>query len=46
MEKGLRQCDPIFPFLFNLVVDVLSRLVYADVEKGLLDGFVVGIDEV
>lgn len=26
-EKGLRQRDSLSPFLFNLVVDVLGRLV-------------------
>jgi retron-type reverse transcriptase len=34
--KGLRQGGPLFPILFNLVVDILSRMLYKTVEAGLI----------
>jgi hypothetical protein len=37
-EKGLRQGDPLFPLLFNLVVDVLSRILQKAVGVGLIRG--------
>lgn len=40
----LRQRDPLFPFLFTIVVDVLSRMVDSVFERGLVVGFVVGKD--
>ena len=36
--KGLRQGDPISPLLFNLVVDVLTRMLAKAAEKGLIKG--------
>ena len=36
--KGLRQGDPISPLLFNLVVDVLSRMLEKAAENGLVKG--------
>ena len=40
--KGLRQGDPFSPFLFTIVVDVLSRLVVRAEKRGLFEGFLVG----
>ena len=40
--KGLRQDDPLFPFLFTLVADVLSRMLLRAKERNLLEGFRVG----
>ena len=34
-SRGLRQGDPLTPFLFTLVVDVLSGLMFKAEEKGL-----------
>ena len=40
--KDLRQGDPLSPFLFTLVANVLSRLSVRVEERGLLEGFLVG----
>ncbi|RVW94050.1 putative ribonuclease H protein [Vitis vinifera] len=41
-SRGLRQGDPLCPFLFTLVADVLSRLLFRAEETGLTEGFSVG----
>ena len=40
-SRGLRQGDLLSPFLFTLVVDVLSRLMFKAEEKGLTEGFLL-----
>ena len=42
--RGLRQGDPLSPFLFTIVVDVLSRLIVRAEEKGVFEGFLEGRD--
>jgi hypothetical protein len=38
-SRGLRQGYPLFPFLFLLVVESLSILVYADIVDGSIKEF-------
>nr|XP_029151561.1 uncharacterized protein LOC114925942 [Arachis hypogaea] len=46
MERGLRQCDPLSPFLFVLVVDVLHRMIGVAVRNGWIAPLLVGRDNI
>ncbi|RVW36137.1 putative ribonuclease H protein [Vitis vinifera] len=41
-SRGLRQGDPLSPFLFTIVADVLSRMLLRAEERNALEGFRVG----
>ncbi|RVW48807.1 putative ribonuclease H protein [Vitis vinifera] len=38
-SRGLRQDDPLSPFLFTIVADVLSRMLLKAEERNVLEGF-------
>ena len=44
--RGLRQRDPLSPFLFTLVADGLGRMIDKLVDQHILDCFEVGIDKI
>lgn len=45
-QHGLRQGDPLSPFLFTLISDALSRLIHFCTEKNILRGFNFGCNDV
>ncbi|RYQ86962.1 hypothetical protein Ahy_B10g106568 [Arachis hypogaea] len=46
MQRGLRQGDPLSPFLFVLVVDVLNRMIGEAVRNGRISPLLVGRDNI
>ncbi|XP_057740120.1 uncharacterized protein LOC130957269 [Arachis stenosperma] len=46
MERGLRQGDPLSPFLFVLVVDVLHRMIREAMRNGRIYPLLVGRDNI
>ena len=41
-SRGLRQGDPLSHFLFTIVADMLSRMLFKAEERSVLEGFRVG----
>ncbi|KAL4322009.1 hypothetical protein AHAS_Ahas14G0167600 [Arachis hypogaea] len=46
MPRGLRQRDPLSPFLFVLVVDVLNRMIGEALRNGRISPLLVGRDNI
>jgi hypothetical protein len=44
-SRGVRQGDPLSPFLFDLVMEAFSRMINAIISRGLITGFSVGSSE-
>ena len=45
-QRGLRQGDPLTPFLFNVVAEALNGLMRRAMEENLYKGFLVGSNNV
>lgn len=43
VSRGLRQVDALSPFLFLIVMDVLSQLILMDVEGNMIEPFRLGL---
>ena len=46
MEKGLRQDDPLAPFLFTIVTESLHLLMEEAAKSGMYEGLKVGMKEI
>jgi hypothetical protein len=44
-SRGVRQGDPLSPFLFDLVMEAFSRMIGAITSRGLISGFSVGSND-
>ena len=45
-QRGLRQGDPLAPFLFNIVAEGLNGLMRRAVEENMYKGYLVGANNV
>ena len=46
MERGLRQDDPLSPFLFAIMAEVLRKMLTNATQLGLFRGLAMGFNEV
>lgn len=42
MQRGFRQENPLSPFLFVLVAEILNRLLSRALEQGVIEGIEIG----